>query len=216
MALPTTNTTVFLPDKPIFTVREAAEVLRVKMVDVDHYLSSGQLPFFRVAGDSDNRKGRRILRSEIAAMCQRNEVKVLYEKDLKGDPAKTIGKVVGVTGDRAEMLADGLQAIGRASRPPEATYGSDGGAITSQVKRTPEGRTEVSTEGTSYRTKTTFEGLVEASREIALAQQQAVALVDAINAGGYDLTICGVCGITIVAIPDGMPSCEECAVRGGS
>ena len=51
------------------------------------------------------------------------------------------------------------------------------------------------------------------------AQQLAVAIrtaVQAIEAGGYDLSPCGQCGKPVVCIPDGLPMCEGCARKDGA
>jgi hypothetical protein len=53
------------------------------------------------------------------------------------------------------------------------------------------------------RTVAAFEVLTEHHR----------ALTKAIERSGYDLSVCMDCGAPVVCIPDGMPSCEPCAVK---
>ena len=36
-------------------------------------------------------------------------------------------------------------------------------------------------------------------------------LESAIDAGGWDLSPCGMCGTAVVCLPDGLPLCEDCA-----
>ena len=36
-------------------------------------------------------------------------------------------------------------------------------------------------------------------------------LTEAIDRGGFDLSLCGRCGKLVVCIPDGLPMCEGCA-----
>jgi len=38
-------------------------------------------------------------------------------------------------------------------------------------------------------------------------------LESAIDAGGWDMSPCGSCGIVIVCLPDGLPMCEKCAME---
>lgn len=37
--------------------------------------------------------------------------------------------------------------------------------------------------------------------------------MDAVIAGGYDISPCMVCGTSVVCIPDGLPMCETCAMK---
>lgn len=37
--------------------------------------------------------------------------------------------------------------------------------------------------------------------------------LDAVIAGGYDLSPCMACGTVVVCIPDGLPMCEACAMK---
>ncbi len=48
-----------------------------------------------------------------------------------------------------------------------------------------------------------------ASLEVALA------LVAAIDRGGYDVSACMICQELVVCIPDGIAMCEECAEKAG-
>lgn len=38
-------------------------------------------------------------------------------------------------------------------------------------------------------------------------------LDNAIKAGGWDISPCGMCGTPVVCLPDGLPMCEACAVK---
>ena len=49
-----------------------------------------------------------------------------------------------------------------------------------------------------------------ASLEIALA------LVAAIDRGGYDVSPCMICQELVVCIPDGLAMCEQCAEKAGA
>ena len=48
-----------------------------------------------------------------------------------------------------------------------------------------------------------------ASLEVALA------LVAAIDRGGYDVSACMICQELVVCIPDGLPMCRQCAEKAG-
>jgi len=47
---------------------------------------------------------------------------------------------------------------------------------------------------------------------IRLFKAQSELLQLAIDAGGWDMSPCGRCGIVIVCLPDGLPMCEKCAM----
>ena len=50
----------------------------------------------------------------------------------------------------------------------------------------------------------------------AKAFEAALALVAAIDRGGYDVSACMICQELVVCIPDGIAMCEECAEKAGS
>ena len=37
-------------------------------------------------------------------------------------------------------------------------------------------------------------------------------LVEAIENGGWDFSVCGTCPAPVVCLPDGLPTCERCAM----
>ena len=47
------------------------------------------------------------------------------------------------------------------------------------------------------------------------SRQIALALVAAIDRGGYDVSPCLICQELVVCIPDGMPICRHCAEKAG-
>lgn len=53
------------------------------------------------------------------------------------------------------------------------------------------------------------------ARRMAMLMREAALQVDAIEAGGYDLSLCQ-CGKPVVCIPDGLPMCQECAEKEGA
>jgi hypothetical protein len=47
--------------------------------------------------------------------------------------------------------------------------------------------------------------------EIERLRAEVCDLSEAIDAGGFDLSLCSACGRPVVCIPDGLPMCRECA-----
>ena len=53
-------------------------------------------------------------------------------------------------------------------------------------------------------------------RDIRAALEDRDSYRDAIDAGGWDISPCDVCGTPVVCLPDGLPCCRDCATKTGA
>ena len=60
-----------------------------------------------------------------------------------------------------------------------------------------------------------LEQVIESSGLDTKAFEAALALVAAIDRGGYDVSACVICQELVVCIPDGLAICRQCAEKAG-